>query len=64
MKCQRCQGWMVVERYYGPGMPYWGFRCLFCGEILDPVIWENRKNFVGTARAKNLGASIGNSGRG
>ncbi len=64
MKCQRCQGWMVVERYYGPGMPYWGFRCLFCGEILDPVIWENRKNFLGAGRAKNQGASIGNSGRG
>jgi hypothetical protein len=55
---------MVVERYYGPGIPYYGFRCLSCGEILDPVIWENRKNLFGAAQAKNQGASIGNSRRG
>jgi len=64
MKCHRCQGLMVMERYYGPGMPYWGFRCLFCGEILDPVIWENRDRFRKPARARILGTSIENSGRG
>jgi len=64
MKCHRCQGLMVEERYYGPGVPYWGFRCLFCGEILDPVILENRDHFTGAARAKNPRTSIGNSGRG
>lgn len=42
MKCHRCHGWMVMERYYGPGIPYWGMRCLACGEILDPLIMEKR----------------------
>jgi hypothetical protein len=42
MKCLRCQGWMVNEKYYGAGLPFWGWRCVCCGDILDPVIWENR----------------------
>jgi len=64
MKCQRCHGWMIMERYYGPGMPYWGFRCLSCGEILDPVILENRDHLRKPSPTKNPGTSIGNSGRG
>jgi len=64
MKCHRCHGWMVMERYYGPGMPYWGFRCLSCGEILDPVILENRDHLRKPSPTQNLGTSIGNRGRG
>ena len=44
MKCNRCEGWMVNEKYYGAGLPFWGWRCVSCGEILDPVIWENRNH--------------------
>jgi len=64
MKCHRCQGWMVNEKFYGAGIPYWGWRCVFCGEILDPLILENRNHFRKPARAQNLGTSFGNSGRG
>ncbi len=42
MKCHRCRGWMVEEKYYGSGFPFWGWRCVCCGEILDPVIQKNR----------------------
>jgi hypothetical protein len=35
---------MVNEKYYGAGLPFWGWRCVSCGEILDPVIWENRNH--------------------
>jgi len=42
MRCERCQGWMVHERYYGAGSAYWGWRCVFCSDILDSVIWKNR----------------------
>jgi hypothetical protein len=42
MKCHRCRGWMVQEKYYGAGLPFWGWRCVFCGDILDSVIWQNR----------------------
>jgi len=42
MRCQRCNAVMVHERYYGPGDPFWGWRCMLCGNISDPMILENR----------------------
>ena len=42
MRCQRCEGKMVYEKYYGDGEHFWGWRCLCCGDILDRIILENR----------------------
>jgi len=42
MRCQRCNMVMVNERFYGPGDPFWGWRCMLCGNISDPMILENR----------------------
>jgi hypothetical protein len=42
MRCQRCNVVMVNERFYGPGDPFWGWRCMLCGNISDPIILENR----------------------
>ena len=42
MRCQRCKMVMVNERFYGPGDPFWGWRCMLCGNISDPMILENR----------------------
>ena len=42
MKCHRCSNHMVYEKFYGPHEHFWGWRCIFCGEIIDPVILENR----------------------
>jgi hypothetical protein len=36
---------MSIEKFYGPGDPFWGWRCIICGEILDPLILENRNLF-------------------
>ena len=55
MKCRRCQGWMVNEKYYGAGFPFWGWRCVSCGEILDPVIWENRNHLRKLAPSESQG---------
>jgi len=41
-KCRRCSGTMMEQKFYGPGEPFWGWKCVFCGDILDPMIWENR----------------------
>jgi hypothetical protein len=46
MKCHRCDGAMAHEKFYGPGDPFSGWRCLLCGEILDPLIWENRSRSI------------------
>ncbi len=42
MKCQRCAGIMVSEEFYGSEEMFSGWRCIFCGEVIDPVILQNR----------------------
>ncbi len=42
MKCHRCGGIMVYEKFYGICEEFFGWRCIFCGEIVDQVILENR----------------------
>ena len=43
MKCQRCGGIMVPEKFHDGGGAFPGWRCIFCGEIIDPVIFRNRR---------------------
>jgi len=43
MKCHRCGGVMVYEKFYGICEHFFGWRCIACGEIFDPVILENRQ---------------------
>lgn len=42
MKCNRCKGMMIYEKFYGRQEDFWGWRCVFCGEIIDQIIIENR----------------------
>lgn len=42
MKCKRCGGIMVLERFSGSCEEFFGWRCVFCGDIVDQVILENR----------------------
>jgi hypothetical protein len=41
-KCQRCGGIMYFDKFYGRNEQFWGLKCVICGEIVDPVILENR----------------------
>jgi|CXWL01.1.fsa_nt_gi hypothetical protein len=47
MRCQRCQGLMVREQIGHP-LAEWaggdgsGWRCVICGDIIDPVIIAHR----------------------
>jgi hypothetical protein len=45
MNCNRCGGVMTYERFYGPQEHFFGWRCVYCGEIVDEVILENRQWF-------------------
>jgi len=56
MKCHRCNGRMYKEKFYRPREPYWGWRCLLCGEIMDPLIFENRVQQIGGGRRKEEAA--------
>jgi hypothetical protein len=34
---------MVYEQFFADQERFWGWRCIFCGEIVDDVILENRQ---------------------
>jgi len=42
MRCQRCQGKMIFEKFYDVNNVFFGWHCVICGEILDPVILLHR----------------------
>lgn len=49
MQCPRCTGSMIFEVFQDMQddtgkISFSGYRCLICGEILDPVIVANRQN--------------------
>lgn len=54
MKCARCSGSMVYENYDGIEDQYaWGykaFKCLHCGDVVDPIILANRRRFKSPCR--------------
>lgn len=42
-RCKRCGGQMLKERFFARMGEHWdGLRCLFCGEVTDQIIEENR----------------------
>ncbi len=43
MKCPRCSKSMIQESYYTDFEMFSGWRCIMCGEVLDPVILNNRR---------------------
>ena len=43
MKCLRCRGAMVYDKFYGLQDHFCGLKSLICRAILDPVILENRQ---------------------
>ncbi len=42
IRCQRCGGHMAVEKFYDVNNVFYGWHCVICGEILDPVILLHR----------------------
>ncbi|HUJ79415.1 MAG TPA: hypothetical protein VLY45_03755 [Nitrospiria bacterium] len=49
MNCPRCKGVMALERfcdlYDETGeLCFMGWRCITCGEVVDPVIVRNRQH--------------------
>jgi hypothetical protein len=43
MKCYRCGGMMIHEKVYSEAEQLEIWRCVLCGEYIDPVILENRQ---------------------
>ncbi len=57
--CHRCGGLMVPEEVHETGMVEW--RCVSCGERIDPVIIEHRQKQVARVEAEKLFAGTGNA---
>jgi len=34
---------MIYDKFCGAREQFWGWKCVICGEIVDPVILENRQ---------------------
>ena len=43
MKCSRCGGMMIYEKVYSDTEQCWTWKCICCGDYVDPVILENRE---------------------
>ncbi len=42
-KCPRCNGAMTYETVFSPKGWFGGWKCLICGEYIDPVVMMNRE---------------------
>ncbi len=47
MRCHRCGGMMIHQKFYGNCEHFFGWKCISCGEIVDRVILDNRRSCVG-----------------
>ena len=55
-ECSRCKGLMVPERFQDildGQLSFYGWRCLSCGEIVDPTIAANRDRRPVAPSARN-----------
>ena len=65
MQCPRCKGTMIVDHFVDMAtsgeiwMPGW--RCLLCGEIIDPIIENHRQ--LQQHHQEIVGAISGSSAR-
>lgn len=53
MRCQRCQGYMVRDQFMdilnvSGELDFKGWRCLNCGDIVDPVIVHHHLSVAST----------------
>ena len=58
-RCHRCSGLMVPEQVFEIGVIDW--RCVSCGERIDPVILEHRRQEFARAEAEKLFVGHGKS---
>jgi DNA-directed RNA polymerase subunit M/transcription elongation factor TFIIS len=42
-KCNRCGSMMFYEKIYYETEHFWVWKCVYCGEYIDPMILENRQ---------------------
>ena len=58
MSCSRCEGLMVIEQCFDfmddtGHLDFMARRCVQCGEVIDPVIQQNRQRQLPVERVAN-----------
>jgi hypothetical protein len=43
LRCSCCGGNMVYESFFGLNEQFTGLKCIICGDVIDPVILQNRE---------------------
>lgn len=61
-RCSRCEGLMVAEQYLDlrddtGHLDFWARRCVQCGEVIDPVILQNRQRRLPVGRGAEQSSS-------
>ncbi len=56
--CPRCGGLLVTDQCLdlqddSGQLDFWGRRCVQCGEVIDPVILQNRRRQLPVGRGAN-----------
>ena len=61
MKCIRCTGFLLNERFIDrmDMSSFLGFRCVNCGDIIDPMIIANRETILPASSLRAAGDAIG-----
>jgi len=47
MQCPRCNGRMYAEKFYDYVRSFEAWKCVCCGELVDPTIMANRERNTG-----------------
>ncbi|MEK6682926.1 MAG: hypothetical protein AABY79_13295 [Nitrospirota bacterium] len=61
MKCPKCGGLMTYETFTNQENLAWhydGWRCLYCGDVVDEVILANQKREVVAKPSKNKDKAV------
>ena len=60
LRCGRCHGRMIPDTYHSGVERFWEWKCMSCGEVVDPLVLSNRaKQNVQSHRARRDSSSRG-----
>jgi len=58
MDCHRCGGTMILKKFCDYGGYSWGWKCIFCGEIIDQIPENHQSLKIARQQKQNRGESL------
>ena len=56
MKCPKCRGMMMLERFSDFFLVFYAWKCINCGAMIDRTISNNRRNSLATRESQTVTA--------